>query len=421
MEHAYLKQYVKVILGALSIRKGDRLFISTEPAHWDAARLVAEAAYRAGAVYVDISAVDPSISRIRLDNAPEEALSYVPDHLRNRDNTLANERWAYLSIGGPQDPFVMEGVDQRRNSIARRAAAEARGEFHRALVTDQFPWLVVSMPTDAWARQVMNGSMAGSATADGAAVREELWKVMAPILKLDEEDPGAAWSTHAQRLKERSIAVTNMHIDTLHITGPDTDLTIGLPSRAIWLGGYSSTPDGRRFLPNVPTEEVFTAPDFRRTNGHVRITRPVMVLGTRAEGVVFTFENGLVTGVHADKGQDALESYLQLDTHASAIGEVALVDAGSSIARSGKLFFDILYDENAACHFALGSAYPSCLEGGETMTEDELYAAGLNTGKVHLDFMFGSDRTNIVARDFSGNEIRVMEQGTFADPSLRLK
>ncbi len=416
-----LHRYAGVLLAGLSIGTNDRLFISTEPVHWELANIVAAQAYKLGARYVEVSAIHPDLARARTDFAPEDSLSYVPDHIRAQIDAIANERWAYMRIDGEQNPWSMEGIDQNRNGVISLALAEARSHFFWNLQRDNFPWLIAAAPTPAWAHQVVHGHADRESyelrnTENGDM--EEFWRILTPILKLDTADPPGSWHEHARRLDGRARALTGMGLRSLHFFGAGTDLHLGIPPGARWIGGSATTEDGRRFLPNIPTEEVFTAPDSRVTTGTVRVTRPVVVLGTRVTGIELRFDAGRVTSFHADHGQEALEQFLSMDKNAVSLGEVALVDTGSAISRSGRLFYSILFDENAASHIALGSAYPTCLQNGESLSDAQLNDAGLNTAKVHLDFMIGSEQIDVSASTADGTEVQLMKQGSFVHRDL---
>jgi aminopeptidase len=223
-----------------------------------------------------------------------------------------------------------------------------------------------------------------------------------------------AWKDHAATLKRRCEAMNDSGIRSLRITGPGTDLNIELCSESIWIGGPCTTPDGRVFIPNMPTEEIFTTPDYRKTSGKVSVTRPVKVMETLVDGAWFEFKDGRVIQFGADSGREVLEKYLSVDEGASFVGEIALVDSSSPIYQSGCIFSSILYDENASCHLALGNGYPTGLKNGSTLRgKQQLLDAGCNVSLVHRDFMIGSPEINIDGITRDGTIVPVLSDGRF--------
>jgi len=227
------------------------------------------------------------------------------------------------------------------------------------------------------------------------------------------DDPTAAWSAHDAELKRRSEFMNSARFDKIHFSGPDTDLFVGMAPNRIFAGGRCVNSKGVAFFPNIPTEEIFSTPDYTRTEGFVKTTRPVEVLGTQVKGAWFRFSGGRVVEFGADANRQILEQYLNFDDGAGALGEVALVDANSPIFRSGKVFYNILFDENAACHIALGNGYTDCIEKGTTMSDEELRATCCNTSLVHTDFMIGSEHISVSGIRKDGSSERIIEQGIF--------
>ncbi|MFP4408417.1 MAG: aminopeptidase, partial [Spirochaetaceae bacterium] len=220
----------------------------------------------------------------------------------------------------------------------------------------------------------------------------------------------------SKTLQKRGALLTGLELRAVRFAGEGTELTVGIPDRAIWVGGGSRTPEGVEFMANLPTEEVFTAPDFRKTEGIVRATRPVTVLGDLVEEAVFTFERGKVVHATASRGEETLKRFLDMDEGSRYLGEVALVDSSSPIFQSGYTFYNTLLDENAACHIALGSAYPDTIEGGLEMSAGELQTAGLNKSLQHTDFMIGSESVDVVGIRRDGGEVEIMRNGDFVLP-----
>ena len=388
----------------LNLRDGQSLAIKVEPENLDVAVAVAEQAYRRGARYVELWPESSRMGRARLDHSREEFLEFVPGYRRERNAEFVRDKWALLSIKSPVDLSIMDGADADRSGYVARGVRTADAELKRALSNDETQWTVMAVPSAAWAAAVLDMPVGDEALL-------AMWKAMEPILRLTEEDPAEYWAHHGDTLKERSAALDALDIRTLRFRADGTDLEVPLHDRAQWLGGGAQTRDGIPFLPNIPTEEVFTAPYAPGVSGTVVVTRPVRVYGTRVAGAWFRFQEGTVVEFGADEGRDTLEAFLNIDEGSRRMGEIALVDGSSPIARSGLVFQNILLDENATCHFALGSAYPTCLEGGDSMSDEELAALGANISHQHVDFMIGSDGMNIDATTGSGETVAIMRDG----------
>ncbi|MFW6234936.1 MAG: aminopeptidase, partial [Spirochaetota bacterium] len=307
------RRYIDLLLTALDLQPGNKLAIRSEPAHRDFVLSVAERAYRAGAAYVHVMAGDPRIHKARVDYAEPDSLSYVPDFLRDEYMTFTDGSWCLLSLVGPEFPDLLERVDAGRNAIIGKAQAEALKPFREALQSDRFAWCVAAVPTQGWAGKVF-GSDAGP---EGV---ERLWDVLVPILRLDHDNPGDAWKEHASRLQERARLLTQRHVRELHFQSTGTDLRVELLESSVWVGGGARKPSGRLFLPNVPTEEVFTTPRKTGTRGKAVVTRPVMVLGRIVTGAWFEFVDGRVEAFGAEAGSDTLERYFEIDPNARYLG-----------------------------------------------------------------------------------------------------
>ena len=261
----------------------------------------------------------------------------------------------------------------------------------------RIPWCVAALPTPEWAAKVMQRE-----ASDEAA--EALWQTMLPILRLDREDPKAAWRENSDLTERRGIDLTSGNFEIYHFKGPGTDLKVYSNPNHVWEGGDLMSDAGHVFIPNIPTEEVFTTPDWRRTSGRASVTRPVEVLGANVDKAWFEFEGGRVVDYGASEGKEKLDAYFEIDEQARYLGEVALVDSSSPIFQSGKVFHNILYDENAACHIALGSGYPTAVKGGVDMNAEEQSAAGINQSILHTDFMIGSEEVNVIGIAADGTE-----------------
>ncbi|SIP97822.1 aminopeptidase [Alkalispirochaeta americana] len=402
----YLERFAHVALAGVNLQQGQPLAIKVEPENLDAAVVVASLAYQRGASYVDLWTESSRLLRTRLDFSGQDHLSFVPSYRESRNKELLRDRWALLSIKSPVDPSVLDGADTGRMGAITRALSETDAELRRGLSNDETQWTVMAVPSPKWAGAVLN-------MPPGEEALHALWEAFVPILRLDADDPARFWKDHGAFLAERARTMTELKIRELHFSGAGTDLTVGLSSRARWKGGGARTSEGIEFSPNLPTEEVFTTPDYRQTRGRAAISRPVRVMGTMVRDAWMEFDQGKVVNFGASSGKEALREFLEVDRGSSFMGEIALVDSRGPIFQSGLLFDNILLDENAACHFALGFAYPSCIEGGTVLDDKTLDEIGANRSRQHLDFMIGTEAMEVRATLQDGSTQRIIERGRF--------
>jgi aminopeptidase len=412
MDSALAKAYAAVALDAgLGLREGDRLRIVGEPPHRALMNAIAAAAYDRGAALVRVEYDDPALARIRADRSREAFLDEVPSALKAESEALAAGLWCYLRLEGAEDPGALEGADQNRLTRIHRARSAAVETLRGAYMASRIPWCVMPAATDSWARAILGPGMdAGGGAAAGA---DALWEVLLGILRLDAPDPAAALRGHMDGLAGRARALDAARLREIRFAGPGTDLRVRLAPESRWIGGDDRTPEGRVFMPNIPTEEVFATPDRRGTEGSVALTRPVRIRGALVEGGSLRFEAGLVVDCSARRGEDALRGLLGTDPGSRRLGEVALVDSGNPIGRSGLAFDSSLLDENAACHIALGAGYEAAFEGSLDWSDEEKAARGFNVSEVHEDLMIGSPGIDAIGVDDSGREIPLMRKGAF--------
>lgn len=401
-----LTAYADVIIRtALNVQPGQPMLLNTDVTQRRFAAELARTAYAAGAAMVKVVYADGVLRRMGVeDPIREEYLDYLPSYTETMYRSYVDDGWCTLSLRGPENPDLMEGVDQERMGRSSRAASKARQGFLKAISANRIRWNVCLHPTPAWAEKVLGP------TGDW---ERDIWDILIPILRLDEDDPAGAWLRHDAELKRRCTALNGLRYDRIRFLGPGTDLYIGMSPDRFFTGGRCRCEDGEMFFPNIPTEEIFSTPDWTRTEGVVACTRPVEVLGSQVEGAWFRFEGGRVREFGADRNAGLIEQYLAFDPGAGALGEVALVDISSPIYRSGKVFSNILLDENASCHIALGNGYADCIEGGTRMSQEELREAKCNESLVHTDFMIGSEEVSVFGVREGGVEEPVMIDGSF--------
>ncbi|MFN8108675.1 MAG: aminopeptidase [Thermoleophilia bacterium] len=364
-----------------------------QPGQVDMARQVADAAYRAGARFVDVVWHDPVVKRSRVRHAPQDTLGWVPPWYTQRAVHQGDTGGATIALSGPTAPGVFDDVDPARLALDRLPSVREQTE---AALAGKLNWTVVPCPTPAWAAMVHPG-LAPEAALD------LLWADIAHVCRLDTDDPVRAWRERAEQIVASADALNRRRIDALHFVGPGTDLTVGLFGGSRWLGGTQRRPDGLEHLPNIPTEEVFTTPDPRRTEGVVSATMPLELAGTLVEGLRVTFREGRAVDITADRGAEVLRGRAATDEGAARLGEVALVDGSGRIGPLGRVFLDTLLDENAASHIALGGAYPAGVDGPER----EL----ANVSDIHIDFMIGGPEVTVSAVAADGTESPLLRRG----------
>jgi aminopeptidase len=392
-----LRRYADLIVGfAANVQPGQIVELRSALGREPLTRAVAESCYRHGARFVDFSYHDPHIKRARVEHAAEDTLDFVPDWHRERVLGYGRERCARIAIGGLTDPGLLDDLDSAR--IARDRWPFIR-EYHTLIDEQTTNWAGVNCPTPDWAAVVFPDLEPGESLA-------RLWAAVVHCCRLDEPDPVAAWQ---ERLTDRDrIKATLMELglDALHFEGLGTDLTVGLLPTSSWDGGLSDTVDGIRYLANLPTEEVFTAPDPERADGIVRSTRPLVLRsGAVIEGLRVRFEDGRAVEIDADRNVEAIRAECARDEGATRLGEVALVDRESRIGRTGVVFYDTLYDENAASHVAFGSAYL------DTVADEERERA--NRSAVHVDFMIGGDDVAVTGVTRGGERVPLLRDGAW--------
>ena len=393
-----LERYADLVVrvGA-NVQPGQEVVLVHQVEHLPIARAVARAAFRAGARRVHAQATDLHLRRAAIELGPEEELGVTPSYLLDWAGTWRETRPAIIQLTGNPDPGVFAGLDP---VLVAKAEPRDLRALYLPLVTDRvLNWVIVPAPNEGWARTVL-----------GEPDVERLWQAVATAMRLDAEDPVEAWQEHAAVLRSRADALNARRFDAIRFRGPGTDLVVGLLDASRWMCATFETTSGIQHLPNIPTEEVFTTPDWRRTTGVVRSTYPLLVPGVyaRVEGLEVSFEDGRIVDVRADgDGADVIRTQLDSDARARFLGEVALVDGSSRIRETGLVFHDTLFDENASCHIAYGSGLPMAVEGADGLGTEELIAAGVNVSGTHTDFMIGGPEVDVdgLAADGSATPI----------------
>lgn len=408
MTGKYLKNYAKLVVETGVNIQPDQLVVIHSPLECaDFSRMIADTAFQRGARDVVVSWRDEKFDKIRYLAAPDEVFNEFPKWRKDFYLSALEQGAAFISIAA-EDPTLFKTVDPRRITAAQKARGRALKEYQEKLMRNFNAWTVVSVPTEAWAKQVFSDLSATQAV-------DALWQAIAQTVRLDQDDPVDAWQKHQENLKKRLDFLNSQHFTALHYHNSlGTDVTIELPTGHIWFGGADHTPAGIEFMANMPTEEVYTLPKKNGINGKIVSSRPFNYNGNIIEGFSFTCHEGKIIDCQAKNGEKILRQLLDTDEGSRYLGEVALVPYDSPISNLKLLFYNTLFDENASCHLALGKAYPVCIEGGEQMNSAELAAAGVNDSLIHEDFMVGTADLEIEGITRNNHKIPVFKAGNFA-------
>jgi aminopeptidase len=387
----------------LNLQPGQDLVMTTPVAALPLARAIARAAYRAGGGLVTPIISDRDMTLARFEQGAEASFDRAPGWLYEGMAKAFEGGAARLALVG-EDPMLLAGQDaalvgraNRANAMAYRPALAAIAGFH-------INWSIISCPTPDWAARMFPDLPPAQALA-------QLTEAIALTARLDQPDPVAAWAEHNAALARRCAMLNAARFDALQFRAPGTDLRVGLAEGHFWQGGASEARNGVRCNPNIPTEEVFTTPHAGRVEGYVRATKPLSHQGSLLEEIEMEFKDGRAVAARAARGQDVLREMLATDEGAARLGEVALVPHGSPVSQTGHLYFNTLFDENAASHIAMGQCYASCLEGGEGLSPEEIAARGGNESLIHVDWMIGSERMDVDGLKDGAEPVALMRQG----------
>lgn len=403
-----LKKYARLIAATgVNVQDNHTVVLQISVDQAPLARLITEEAYRLGAAEVIVQWSDETIQREFLAHAATDRIENVPQYKIDQTDDWIAKGASRISVVS-SNPDALAGVDAQRVAAFQAANGKALVNLRKATQANKVSWTVVAAASEGWAAKVFPELATSEEQVDA------LWNEIFKTTRIYEENPVIAWDIHDKKLQEKAAELNEQQFTALHYTAPGTDLTIGLPKNHLWEGAGSYNARGEEFMANMPTEEVFTAPDSRRVDGYVSSTKPLSYAGTIISGMKFTFKDGKVVDFSAEQGEEALKNLLAIDEGAKHLGEVALVPDPSPISQSGLIFYNTLFDENASNHLAFGSAYAFNLQGGTEMSEEELAEAGLNRSQTHVDFMVGSDKMNIDGIKEDGTIVPVFRNGDWA-------
>lgn len=401
-----LRNYARLAVRiGVGVKPGQRLLVQAPVETAALARLVVREAYAAGASFVDVRWDDDDVQLARFELAPDGSFEQISRWRVDAEIETAEAGGAVLAIRAT-NPNLLGSVDAERVATHQRTLAAYRRPYTAQVMTNRLNWNLISAPVSGWAELMFPDASAEQAVS-------QQWDAIFAATRADQPDAVALWEAHLGDLKRRRDLLTGKQYAALHFRGGGTDLTVGLADDHVWGGGAADTPGGITFTANIPTEEVWTAPHRERVDGTVVSTKPLSYNGTLIDGIRIEFRDGRITKASADQGESALLKMIDTDEGSHRLGEVALVPHSSPISRSGLFFFNTLYDENAASHIAIGSAYRFNVRGGVDMPLEDFLAAGGNDSLTHVDWMIGSGEMDVdgVAKD--GTREAVMRAGEF--------
>ena len=402
-----LEEYAELVVKiGLNIQPNQPLLINTTTDAIEFTRLVVKQAYAAGAKRVDVNYTDEVNARAFYDLAPDEAFHEFPKWAAMQRDELIENKGALLWIDA-DNPDLLEGVSIDRISNFQKASGKALENYRKAVMNDVITWSIVAMPSKKWAAKVFPKLKAEEQM-------QALWDLIFQVVRIGEGTAVQQWKEHIDNLENRATLLNNKRFKKLHYKAEETDIQVELPKEHIWMSGASKNGQNVPFIANMPTEEVYTAPLKIGVNGFVKNTKPFVYQGNVIDDFTLTFKNGEVTAIKAATGEKLLQELIGTDDGAKYLGEIALVPHESPISASNVLFFNTLFDENASNHFAIGEAYPTCVEGARGLSHSELEKMGINTSIVHEDFMIGSADMDIMGELQDGTMEPIFIKGTWA-------
>jgi aminopeptidase len=395
-EEALQRYAALVVQVGANVAPGQLVAVRGFAEHAPLMRAIAREAYTAGARYVDPYYVDDHFRHALIELGVEDAWTWTPPWLTDRLDRITAKRGAHISITGDPTPGLFDDLDPAKVGQAR--ALDLSRSHLNMVGSGEVNWTIASWPTEGWAQEIF-----------GEPDVERLWTAIAHTVRLDYDDPVAAWREHMDRLDARASGLNERRFEAIRFRGPGTDLTVGLLADADWEAARADTTWGREHIPNMPTEEVYTCPDWRRVEGVVTATKPLNLLGGPVvRDLRIRFEGGRAVEVDATSGAEAVRAHMESDEGATRLGEIALVDGTSRVGETDILFLNTLFDENATCHIAYGDAVVHGVEGGEALSEDEKLSRGINVSTIHTDFMIGGPEVDVDGIEAGGGDVPII-------------
>lgn len=400
-----LNDYAKLTIQVgINLQTNQMLYITSPVESVEFARMLVDEAFNQGAKDVYVEWVDEQVRHSRLKYTESAVLEDIPQWVLDRRMNVAKENGAFLTILA-EDPELMKDIDADKISSFMKNVRKFMKPYGEFIMGSTVSWSIVSVPSAAWAMKVFNNA------PDSV---EQLWDSIFKVVRADQDDPIKAWQNHVNNLKTRKDFLNDLNLKSLHFKSEFTDLKVELPKEHNWQGGGKKNASDVLFVANIPTEEVFTLPHRLGVNGKVKSTLPLNYMGNLITDIVLEFKDGKVIDFSATNGYDVLKGLLETDEGAHHLGEVALVPYHSPISDLGILFYNTLFDENASCHLAFGRAYPTSLNSGNDMNEEERIDAGANFSLVHVDFMIGSPDMSVIGELYDKTQIQIFKDGDWA-------
>lgn len=404
-----LKDYAALtIRHGINIQQGQELLIFAPVFATDFVRMLVANAYLAGAKNVQVFYNDEMLTKSRFQNGTSDAAAYAPQWFYDGIAAAHGSGAARLSVVS-SDPGLLADIDPAKVGAWYGAVGTAGKKVSEIVGSMAINWSVSAFPNPAWAKMVF------PAENENTAI-EKLWEAIFSVARVNSPEPLKAWEDHCDSLEKRQAFLNNLNLRSVCFKGPGTDLEVGLVDRHTWVGGWGYAKNGVKNAPNIPTEEVFTMPHRNRTNGVVSSTMPLSLRGQVVDGIRVEFKDGVAVSVSAKSAESTLVGLMDSDEGARRLGEIALVPPSGAVAQTGILFYNTLFDENAACHVAMGSSYSENLPGVDELTDEEQLAAGVNTSKIHMDWMIGSPNVEVDGILQSGERVALMRGNDWVEP-----
>lgn len=408
MNKDIISKYAQLVVKVgVNIKENDNFIINFNYDGIELAREVQKELYKNGAKDVICNFNDGELTLNRYKYGKKEVFENFPKFKVDYMESQYKEKYHRVAIISP-NPELLKSVDKEILKLDQLTSNKATQHLHAYMDAGDIKWVVIACPSKIWAKSAFPDM-------DEDEALELLWKKVSEAIRLDQEDPVKAWEEHNKELKKNEKWLDDMKFEKLHYEAEGTDLIVYLADDHKWIGGSSDTPDGVSYMANMPTEEIFTTPHMNKVDGTLKATKPLALNGNLIEGMSFVFKDGKVVEFKAEKNGEILENMMNMDEGGRRLGEVALVPHSSPISKTGVLFNNTLFDENASCHFAVGRSYTETIIGGEEMDKDELLKKGANRSMIHIDFMVGSDKLNITGIKKDGTEVKIFTNGEWAN------